>query len=99
MLAGNEGISWYPPHIKEGRFGNWLENNIDWALCRERYWGTPLPVWINDEDPEERHLHRQLRRARRTRRQDRSRTRTAPTSTSSPSRRPAATARCAASPR
>jgi isoleucyl-tRNA synthetase len=45
LIAGNEEINWYPEHIKKGRFGNWLENNVDWAFARERYWGSPLPIW------------------------------------------------------
>jgi len=45
LLAGNAEINWYPEHIKYGRFGNWLENNVDWAFSRERYWGTPLNIW------------------------------------------------------
>ena len=46
LLANNQKINWYPSHIREGRFGNWLENNVDWALGRDRYWGTPLPIWV-----------------------------------------------------
>jgi isoleucyl-tRNA synthetase len=46
MLANNEQINWLPDHIKHGRFGNFLESNVDWALSRERYWGTPLPIWV-----------------------------------------------------
>ena len=51
-MAANERLNWYPDHIKHGRFGKWLENNVDWALSRERYWGTPLPIW-RSEDGEE----------------------------------------------
>ena len=45
LVANNQQIGWLPEHIKGGRFGNFLESNVDWALSRERYWGTPLPVW------------------------------------------------------
>ena len=46
MLANNRQINWLPEHIRDGRFGNFLESNVDWALSRERYWGTPLPIWV-----------------------------------------------------
>lgn len=53
LISGNERINWYPEYIKHGRFGDWLENNVDWAFSRERYWGTPLPIWSCEKCPDQ----------------------------------------------
>ncbi|MDD3214407.1 MAG: isoleucine--tRNA ligase [Eubacteriales bacterium] len=53
LMANNRTVNWLPENIKEGRFGNFLDNVVDWGLSRERYWGTPLPIWICEEG----HLH------------------------------------------
>ena len=49
MLKNNQQINWHPPEVGEGRFGEWLKNNVDWALSRDRYWGTPLNIWVCDK--------------------------------------------------
>ena len=50
MMAENQTIDWHPAHIRDGRFGEWLANNVDWALSRDRFWGTPLPIWQCEQD-------------------------------------------------
>ncbi|MDO9407148.1 isoleucine--tRNA ligase [Patulibacter sp.] len=60
LLAANDTVTWHPEHIKEGRFGEWLRGNVDWAISRSRYWGTPLPVWQSTTVPEGEELPRRV---------------------------------------
>jgi isoleucyl-tRNA synthetase len=55
LIANNAQVHWHPPEVGAGRMGEWLEGNVDWAISRERYWGTPLPIWVCESDAA--HVH------------------------------------------